>query len=86
MCVGGDGGRAQPAPQPAFPPQVQASDVTGWGQPVGPGPFAAASCWGRIDSLGLDPNEGNVLDQPQVPLKEGREPGFGGAPGTQALL
>lgn len=65
MCVCGVG--AQPAPLPAFPPQLQASDATGWGQPVGPGPFPAASCWGRIDSLGLDPNEENILGQPQVP-------------------
>lgn len=66
MCWG-EGGRAQPAPQPAFPPQLQASDATGWGQPVGLGPFPAASCWGAIGSLGLDPNEENILGQPQVP-------------------
>lgn len=41
------------------------------GDPSGLSSFLGASCWGHVDILELDPNDENVLGQPQVPPGQG---------------
>lgn len=65
MCVWGGGSAC---PSACLSPSVAGLRCHRLGAACGPRTLpSGASCWGRIDSLGLDPNEENILGQPQVP-------------------